>query len=206
MINISKIKWQNTRANPNITASASAIHPTEGYTMTSFVHIDQPAKHIGANRAVAAIERISGSNEGVGTAGLTVRIVIAAGAVLLAIANQLTTREVDGGWMVAWIAVCAIVFGLLALSAHKLSPALAAWSERRAVARADAQFYEFAKYDRRILQELQAAVTRHQTEGESTPVATAKVEALTLAKQRSEQVRMPTLYEAMTRLNSSRYY
>ncbi|AMM24642.1 hypothetical protein [Variovorax sp. PAMC 28711] len=174
--------------------------------MTSFVHIDQPAEHLGVTRASAAIERIRASNDNVGTAGLTVRIVIAAGAVLLAIANQLTTREVDGGWMVAWIAVCAILFGALALSAHKLTPFLARLSERRAVARADAQFYEYAKYDPRILQELQAAVTRQQTDGISTPVATAKVEALTLMKQRSEQVRMPTLYEAMTRLNNSRYY
>jgi hypothetical protein len=174
--------------------------------MTSFVHIDQPAEHLGVTRAAAAIEHIRGSEQGVGRAGLTVRIVIAAGAVLLAIANQLTTREVDGGWMVAWIAVCAILFGLLALSAHKLTPLMARWSERRAIARADAQFYEFAKHDPRILQELQAAVTRHQVEGESTPVATARVEALVQAKQRSGQSRMPTLYEAMTRLNSSRYY
>ncbi|RZI87507.1 MAG: hypothetical protein EOP78_19085 [Variovorax sp.] len=174
--------------------------------MTSFVHIDQPAEHLGVNRAAAAIERIRHSNDNVGTTGLTVRLVIAAGAVLLAIANQLTTREVDGGWMVAWIAVCAILFGLLALSAHKLSPLLARWSERRAIARADAQFYEYAKYDPRILQELQAAVTRQQNDVEAAPVATAKVEALELMKQRSEKVRMPTLYEAMTRLNSSRYY
>lgn len=172
--------------------------------MTSFVHIDQSAEHLGVNRAAAAIERIRASNEGVGTTGLTVRIVIAAGAVLLAIANQLTTREIDGGWMVAWIALCAILFGLLALSAHKLSPMLARWSERRAIARADAQFYEHAKYDPRILHELQAAVTRNEVEGESTPVAAVKVAAL-MAKQ-SGQARMPTLYEAMTRLNGSRSY
>ncbi len=174
--------------------------------MTSFVHIDQPAEHLGVSRASAAIERIRAANNNVTTAGLTVRIVIAAGAVLLAIANQLTTHEVDGGWMVAWIAVCAILFGALALSAHKLSPFLARLSERRAVARADAQFYEYAKYDPRIMQELEAAVTRQQVDGVSAPLAAAKVEKSTQRQQRSKEVRMPTLYEAMTRLNSSRNY
>lgn len=174
--------------------------------MTSFVHIDQPAEHLGVNRAAAAIERIRPSDEHVGTGGLTVRVVIAAGAVLLAIAAQLTTHEVDGGWMVAWIAVCAILFGALALSAHKLAPFLARLSERRAVARADAKFFEYAKYDPRILQELQAAVTRHQAEGQAAPVAASQVKALALMKQRSEEVRMPTLYEAMTRLNGARHY
>ncbi len=174
--------------------------------MTSFVHVDQPAEHLGVTRATAAIERIRATSEHVGTGGMTIRLVIAAGAVLLAIANQLTTHEIDGGWMVAWIAVCAILFGALALSAHKLTPFLTRMAARRAIARADAQFYEYAKYDPRILQELQAAVTRHEVDGDVAPIATAKVEELARLKQRSEETRMPTLYEAMTRLNSSRYY
>ncbi len=170
MVNINKIKWRNTRANPKMMASASAILPMEGFTMTSFVHIDPPAEHLGVSRVSAAIERIRVATQNIDTAGLSVRIVIAAGAVLLAIANQLTTHEVDGGWMVAWIAVCAILFGVLALSAHKLSPFLARLSARRATARADAQFYAYAKRDPRIMQELEVAMTRQQVDGVNAPI------------------------------------
>lgn len=126
--------------------------------MTSFVHVDPSTDHLG--------ERSAFKQPGA-TTGLKIGLVIAAGAVLLAIINPLTTREIEGGWMVAWIAVCAILFGAMALSAHKISPFLARLAERRAIARADAQLYEFATYDPRILQELQAAVTRNQADGET---------------------------------------
>lgn len=133
--------------------------------MTSFVHVDQPAEHRGVNRAL---------KQSAGNTGLTIALVIAAGAFFLAIANPLTTREIDGGWMVAWIAVCAIVFGAIGLSAHKLSPLVARLAERRAIARSDAQLYEYAKYDPRILQELQAAVTRHQVDGDTTALSATR--------------------------------
>ncbi len=168
--------------------------------MTSFAHIEPSAEPRGRAPLAPEASRI-------GIPGLVVRVVVVAAVVLLAIASRLTTREIDGGWMVAWIAVCAIAFGAMALSAHKLSPLLArmgdayrASSARRAAARADARFLEHAKYDPRILLELQAAVTRQQSDGEGVGAAAAQVQALTLWHQRSQDVRMPTLYEAMTRV------
>jgi thiol:disulfide interchange protein len=142
--------------------------------MTSFVHVDQPGANLGVSRAPAVIGAGRTSKQPAANAGLTLGLVIAAGAVFLAIANPLTTREIDGGWMVAWIAVCAILLAAIGLSAHKLTPFMKRLAERRAIARSDAQMYEFARYDPRLMQELQAALTRHQAEGESMARGAAK--------------------------------
>jgi hypothetical protein len=56
------------------------------------------------------------------------------------------------------------------------------------------------------MQELQAAVWRQQSEGTVAAAEVAKVDALARMSNRSQEVRMPTLYEAMRRMNSSRYY
>jgi len=57
-----------------------------------------------------------------------------------------------------------------------------------------------------VMQELQAAVWRQQSEGTASIATVAKVDALARQAARANDVRMPTLYEAMRRMNSSRYY
>ena len=100
------------------------------------------------------------------------------------------------------------LFALFAGSVRKSSLATL-WREaadRRAQARADARFLATAQSDPRIMQELQAAVWRQQSDDVVSVEAVAKVDALARMNRRSQEVRMPTLYEAMRRMNSSRYY
>ena len=47
---------------------------------------------------------------------------------------------------------------------------------------------------------------RQQSEGTVPAAEAAKIDALARMSARSQEVRMPTLYEAMRRMNSSRYY
>ena len=179
--------------------------------MTSFVHVDQPSQHAGLNRATAAFDHIRHAGHGVGRFGLAFRLLIAAGVVLLAVSTQLTTHEFDAGWMVAWIALCAIAFGVIALSANKLGPATSgivqAWrgmAKRRASALADERFLAHASYDPRVLKELQAAITRQQADGAMPVVAAAKVDAVVRAQQSR---RVPALHEVLANhKNLSRYY
>jgi hypothetical protein len=79
-------------------------------------------------------------------------------------------------------------------------------SQRRAAARADARFLETAHSDPRVMAELQAAVWRQQSEGSASVADAARIDALAGAAARTQAARMPTLYEAMRRMNSSRYY
>lgn len=178
--------------------------------MTSFVHVDQPSQHAGLNRATAAFDHVRNAGHGVSRFGLAFRLLIAAGVVLLAVSTQLTTHEFDAGWMAAWIALCAIAFGVIALSAHKIRPLTTgiatAWrgmAQRRASALADERFLAHAKYDPRVLKELQAAITRQQADSELPLVAAAKVDAVVRAQQTR---RTPTLHQILASHNLSRYY
>ncbi len=179
--------------------------------MTSFVHVDQPLQHAGLNRATAAFDNIRNAGQGATRFGLAFRLLIAAGVVLLAVSTQLTTHEFDAGWMAAWISLCAIAFGVIALSANKIGPTASriatAWrgmAQRRASALADERFLAHASYDPRVLMELQAAITRQQADGELPLVASAKVDAVVRAQQTR---RTPTLHEVLANhKNLSRYY
>ena len=169
--------------------------------MTSFVHVDQPSQHAVVNRATAAPDHIRDADQGVTRFGLAFRLLIAAGVVLLAVSTQLTTHEFDAGWMAAWISLCAIAFGVLALSANKIGPAAnriaTAWrgmAQRRASALADERFLAHAAYDPRVLQELQAAITRQQADGELSLIAAGKVDAVVRAQQAS---RNPALHQVL---------
>ena len=158
--------------------------------MTSFVHIDQPAQHDGLNRATAAFDHARNVGHGVTRLGLAFRLLVAAGVVLLAVSTQLTTHEFDAGWMAAWIALCAIAFGVIALSANRIGPTASriasAWhdmAQRRARALADERFLAHASYDPRVMADLQAAITRQQADSDLPLLATAKVDAVVRAQQ-----------------------
>jgi hypothetical protein len=56
------------------------------------------------------------------------------------------------------------------------------------------------------MQELQAAMWRQQSQGTVAGADVAKIDAVARMSVRSQEARMPTLYEAMRRMNSSRYY
>lgn len=145
---------------------------------------------LGANAGSAAAEAprqpfAAGETGGaMNRAGLALRIVVFAAAVLLAVAAQLSTREFDSGWVLALIAALAGVAALLALSLRHLGGFFGAiekrWNamlRRRASARADERFLSRAVHDPRLMAELQAALSRQPASDEASAALRARVEA-----------------------------
>lgn len=177
--------------------------------MSSFVHVDQPLSHPGVVRAEQVIGYVQEqSRQFQGTRGLSAVLLAAIVAALVAVADKFVTHWTDGSLLVAWMVMWLVAFVGLALFAGVARGAAArglqAWqgaSRNLAAARADAQLMEAARRDPRVMSDLTAAMTRDEA---WEPAAVAATPAATL--QVPTDVRMPTVYEAMRRLNSSRYY
>jgi len=182
--------------------------------MTSFVHVDQPTVHPGVERAEILLARIQAARAGGnGARPLIALLILAVLAAAAVVADNLVTHWDEGALLAAWAVLSAAVFAGVALYASTLRSVFArvagvwnAAAQRRAAARADARFLATAKSDPRIMQELQAATWREESQGKIPAAAAAKVDALARMAERSNEARMPTIYEAMRRMNSSRYY
>ena len=175
--------------------------------MTSFVHVDQPTVHPGVRRAEVLFGQIQAARAGATGA----RPLIAIAAAVLVVTDALVSSWSEGGLLAVWVVFCVAAIAMFALFAGSVRKTGIAglWraaAQRRAAARADARFLETAKNDPRVMQELQAAVWRQQSEGTVPAAEAAKIDALARMSHRSQEVRMPTLYEAMRRMNNSRYY
>lgn len=161
--------------------------------MTSFVHVDQPTVHPGVRRAEVLFGQIQAARAGAnGTRPLIALLIVAIAAAVLVVTDALVTNWSEGGLLAAWTVFCVAAIALFAVfagSVRKTSMAglWRAAAERRAAARADARFLETAKNDPRVMQELQAAVWRQQSEGTVPAAEAAKI-------------------DAVARTNSSRYY
>lgn len=182
--------------------------------MTSFVHVEQPATHPGVVRAEEFMERVRAARKGMdGARGLAALLLAAIVSSLLVVADKLmsTWGDEGGGLLVAWVVLWAVAFLSLALfagsvrsfAARTVAAARAA-SRRRAAARADEEFMAYAKFDHRVLRDLQA-ISSHQEAVEESVVA-AQPQSLAIVAKRSADVRTPTLYEAMRRVNLGKYY
>ncbi|QNK70510.1 hypothetical protein [Variovorax sp. PAMC26660] len=180
--------------------------------MTSFVHVDQPTVHPGVRRAEVLFGQIQAARAGAnGARPLIALFIVAIAAAVLVVTDSLVTNWNEGGLLAAWTVFCVAAIALFVLFAGSVRKTglAASWraaAQRRASARADARFLETAQSDPRVMQELQAAVWRQQSEGTVSAAEVAKVDALARMSGRSQDVRMPTLYEAMRRMNNSRYY
>jgi hypothetical protein len=182
--------------------------------MTSFVHVDQPTVHPGVHRAEVLFGQIQAARAGAnGSRPLIVLLIVAVASAVLVVADTLVSHWDEGALLAAWAVLCAAAFGIAALFAGSLRNAaakvvgvLSAAAQRRAADRADERFLATAHSDPRVMQELQAAVWRQQSEGTASIADAAKVDALARQAARASDARMPTLYEAMRRMNSSRYY
>jgi hypothetical protein len=141
-------------------------------TMTSFVHTQFPTEHPGVVRAesVAAAAGHLGRRFGKRfdtTKSLAAMLLAALVAAMVVVADQLIDTWADGHLMAAWVALWAVAFTALALlaptakrAAAGLSTGLKAWSERSAQARSEAQYWESAMADPRIMAEIQCAKLR----------------------------------------------
>lgn len=179
--------------------------------MTSFVHVDQPLVHPGVRRAEVLLQRIAAARRNPASVRhLLALLLIAVVATAVAVAETLVSDWSESRLLAAWVVLCGALFAGAALYAHVLrgvvvraADGVRAVAQRNAAARADARFLESARNDPRVMHELQAAITRLTSDQETmaAPSSTAPV-----ANRRANELRMPTLYEAMRRLNSSRYY
>lgn len=181
--------------------------------MTSFVHVEQPTDHPGVARAEAVVDHFrAAGNRFDGAKGLAALMLAAVVAALLIVADKLVSNLNEGGLLAAWLVMWAVAFVALAFFAETARTVanntvtmFRGYGERRALARADEQFLAYAKYDARIMNELTAAATRHESTDFVAPV-TARLQAEALAAKRTAAVQMPTLYEAMRRVNMGKYY
>jgi type VI protein secretion system component VasK len=146
--------------------------------MTSFVHVDQPTSHPGVQRAEILFGQIKAARAGAsGSRPLIALLVVAVIAAVLVVGDKLVSTWDEGALLAAWAVLCGAVFAGIALFASSLRNVAA-----------------------------KAAGWRQQSEGKASVAAAAKVDALARKADRAAEARMPTLYEAMRRMNSSRYY
>ncbi len=167
--------------------------------MTNFVHVDQPATHPGVVRAEAVIEHIRAARRHFdGARGLAALLLAAVVSSLLVVADKLMSNWNDGGLLVAWLVLWGVAFAAIAFFAGtartlavRAVNAMRSAARRRAAARQDAQFMAYAQFDPRVMHELQV-IAAHQEATAAAPVA--------------ERTAIPTLYQAMRRVNLGQYY
>lgn len=174
--------------------------------MTSFVHVDQPLSHPGVARAEAFAEQLSAARHSVdGARGLAALLLAAIVSAMLVVADRLVATEGSllALWAVMWV-VAFVAIAFFSTGARNLANrSIAGWrahAARRDAARADERFLAYAKHDARVMHDLQAAVTRQEV----TTVAQEQVAVQSTA--RSADAQIPTLYEAMRRVNLGKYY
>lgn len=157
--------------------------------MSTFVHVNQPLSHPGVDRAEQVFDYVREQRRGLGGArGLAVALLAGIVAALVAVADKFVAYWTDGSLLAAWLVLWLVAFAAIALFAGATrslaARALAGWRQVRhgaAAARADAQMLEVARRDPRLMQELQAVLSRAESEAgaqaEAETVADADVDA-----------------------------
>lgn len=138
--------------------------------MSSFVQPEFPRVHEGAARLTDSLERIQRALAYLRSPVGLVGVLVAAGlATVMVVAEQVVSALTDGHLLAVWVAMWAIVFGLLAT----FSDAISAWpaqlqarlQQRRANAAAraaDERTWAAALADPRLMAELHCALLRAQ--------------------------------------------
>ncbi len=143
--------------------------------MASFIAPNYPKTHAGAERIealVAALQRLS-TRMG-GATGIAMLLLAGAVSTLVLVADQIAGAWTDEHLLLAWAALWALVFSVLAMlggSARNWSVRALAAYEARAVRRArqaaDERTWSVALTDPRLMSELQAACMRAENEAEA---------------------------------------
>jgi len=170
----------------------------------SFVHVDQSTQHAGVERAEAVVTQLRDARSRLnGARGMAAILLAAVVGAIFVVVDRMAANLEDGEMLAIWAVVSALFFVALAVGASALRPVGArlgaAWklsSERRAQARADAQFMAYAAFDPRVMHDLQVAISRHE-EQNPTEVDVAP---------RAQRQLAGDLYEATRRARMSHYY
>jgi hypothetical protein len=142
------------------------------FTMTSFIHIDIPTRHAGAERLEAAAQAAQHlRSQATGARGLATLLLSAVAAAVMVAAYQVMDSVAEGQLLVIWIALWAVAFATLALFASsarnlaaRMKASADAWSRAVAEAKSDQRLWAAAKKDDRIMSDLHAAMSRSEQE------------------------------------------
>ena len=158
-------------------------------TMTSFVHLDYSNQHPGVVRLEAAVDTAITAAKSArqlkhrlfNTRTLATLLLSAIAAAVMVAAYQVMDSMADGHLLVLWIGMWAVAFATLAVCAGAAvqvvvgaKSSLDGWSRRIAAKRSDERLWAMARTDARVMTDLQAAMTRNETDdGKLTFVAPA---------------------------------
>jgi hypothetical protein len=143
-------------------------------TTNSFIHLDYPRSHPGADRlerTVAAAGRVATRlrKNLSASRGLAAVLLAAMAATLLVVTDQLVDIWADGHLLAAWMLTWAVGFfalALLAPAARSLAgraiQGLDSWSSNVARRHADERLLALARKDPRVMADIRAAVLREE--------------------------------------------
>jgi hypothetical protein len=136
--------------------------------MTSFIHVERPTQHDGVARAERAIESFKQAIRNFeGARGAATLVLAAVVSALLVVANQVAQTWTEGHLLGAWIAMWAVGFAALALLAAplrrtgvRIRSQVLQWAAARRQARADANLWQLALTDARVMADISRAMNR----------------------------------------------
>jgi len=174
----------------------------------SFVHVEQPTQHPGVARAEAVASQLQQARGRLnGGRGLAAGLFAAVVAAILVVVDRMVANLENGEMLAIGAVLSALLFVALAVGLNSARPlgarVVATWkdaAERRANARADAQFMAYAAFDPRVMHELQAAVTRFEAQNPDAGPA------MTKAQRKLAAEATPSLYEASRRVRMANYH
>lgn len=138
--------------------------------MTSFINVNHPTHHQGADRIESAIDAALQVRQGFSaTRGLATLLLSAVVAAAMVVADQVMDSVAEGHLLMMWVALWAVAFTVLALFAGAarqiaagIKNSLDAWSRNLAQARADQRLWAAARNDYRVMADLDAAMLREE--------------------------------------------
>jgi hypothetical protein len=137
--------------------------------MTSFVHINYPSHHAGADRLESAVESAQLIKRNFSsTRGLATLLLSAMVAAVMVAAYQVMDTIAEGHLLALWIGMWAVAFAALAAFAGTakslaigVKASLDGWSRSVAAKRADDRLWAMAKTDARVMADLQVAMAKN---------------------------------------------
>lgn len=136
--------------------------------MSRFITPDLPVRHQGLIRLNHIVDTLSYAVTRLrGARGFATLVLAGVVAGLIVVADQVVSTWAEGELFAAWVALWAVMFAAVALFSdvvrgwgNTLSAAYEAWATRRSDAARDADMLEAARFDPRLMAELEAALQR----------------------------------------------
>ncbi len=135
--------------------------------MSKFVHVDFSPTHSGVERVENAVSFLSTrALRWNSSRTLSTVVLIALVAAVLVMTNQAIDTMTDGHAFAAWMGMWALGFAMMALLKNpvfavvrSVSKAYARWQQVQHLAQQDAQLWELANRDSRIMSDIKAAAS-----------------------------------------------